>query len=195
MIQVRAGVIGTLIAASLAGASAPARAEDAPAPRSSEQLAVLSGMVDASPSEVQGRLDSDPQFASSSTAAMEARASRRRTGTAMAILGFSIAGVGDIAGALLIVTARSYPNIQNEDWGRVGTGLVVGVVSLGVGLGIAIPGVVKIGRPGDEENRLYEYYRQGGPPPQSAPPTPVSLAAPVPSSGPSMMVPVFSYRF
>jgi hypothetical protein len=119
------------------------------------------------------RLSTNPRLVPLAAAAADARASRRSTGKIMTIVGFTILGVGDIAGTYIIMSTPGYPNVKSEDRGRVYLGLGVGVLSLGVGLALAIPGLIKMASPSEVEERALDAYSPGwrdvgfqSPPPQ-----------------------------
>jgi hypothetical protein len=150
----------------------PAAAQDAaPAPPPparafalrAEQVSSFADVVGEPEGTVAGRLQLDPNLVTLAAAAADARDSRKSTGTIMAITGFSILGVGDIVGAAVIATTPGYPNITSDGWQQVGIGLGVALGALAVGLAIAIPGVVKMGKYSDAENAAVEYYERTGP--------------------------------
>ena len=79
----------------------------------------------------------------------------------MAIVGFTILGVGDIAGTYIIVSTPGYPNVKSENQDRMYLGVGVGVLSLAVGLALAIPGLVKMASPSEVEQRALDAYSPG----------------------------------
>jgi hypothetical protein len=170
----------------------PAAAAQTPPPAaatlSPDQLTVFADVVGEPESTVAGRLQLDPKLGSLAVAAVDARASRKSTGKVMAIVGFAILGVGDIAGAVVIATAPGYPAVRDDGWKQVGIGLGVALVSLGVGLGLGIPGLVKMARYSDEENAALQYYEQTG---SGGRPTP----GPPISSGKALTAPIISFSF
>jgi MFS family permease len=150
----------------------PAAAQDAaPAPPPpahafalrAEQVSSFADVVGEPEGTVVGRLALDPNLVPLAAAAADARDSRKSTGKIMAITGFSILGVGDIVGAVVIAATPGYPNIRSDGWQQVGIGLGVALGALAVGLAIAIPGVVKMGKYSDAENAAVEYYERNGP--------------------------------
>jgi hypothetical protein len=155
---------------------------------SPEQLTAFADVVGEPESTVAGRLQLDPKLASLAVAAADARASRKSTGKVMAILGFTILGVGDIAGAVIIASTPGYPNVGDDGMKQVGIGVGVALASLGVGLAIGIPGVIKLGRYTDEENAAYDYYERTGPGQRP-------VAGPPLSTGKALTAPVISFSF
>ncbi len=128
-----------------------------------EQIAIFARMVEATGPEVATRLESDAAMRGVALGALEARESRRSSGKAMAIVGFTILGIGDIVGAVIIVTAPGYPRVESGQTGRILLGMGVGIAAAGVGLALAIPGLVKMGRPGSVELQAIADYRRQGP--------------------------------
>jgi hypothetical protein len=108
------------------------------------------------------RLTVNPRLVPLASAAADARISRKRTGKTLAIIGFVLLGVGDIAGSAIIVSTPGYPNVESGHEDRIVAGLAVAGIGLGVGLALAIPGLVKMGRESEDEKRLREAY---SPPP------------------------------
>ena len=152
----------------------PASAQDddtpVPAPAKSTRSS-----VDLTPAQLDGfaeltgegqravayRLSTNPKLVPLAAAAADARASRRSTGKIMAIVGFTILGVGDIVGTYIIMSTPGYPNVKSEDQGRVYRGLGIGVLSLAAGLALAIPGLIKMASPSEVEQRALDAYSQG----------------------------------
>ncbi len=162
-----------------------------------EKLSTLSAVVGAPPEEVSARLKTDPTLSSMAEKALDARSSRKRTGTVLAVIGFTIVGVGDLVGAAIIVTAPGYPNLTDEGWNQALIGLGVGVASIGVGLALGIPGVIKVVRASESERQLGDYYQRTRPAAPATPsppaPAPNPALAPVPQT--SFAVPLVSVRF
>jgi hypothetical protein len=129
----------------------------------SDQIETFAKMVDAPATEVAKRLESDAAIRGEALGALEARQSRRGTGKALTIIGFSILVVGDIVGTVIIVTTPGYPTVASDQTDRVLVGLGVGLVAVGVGLALAIPGIVKLARPGDVERRAIADFKQPRP--------------------------------
>jgi len=152
--------LGSAFFSQAAGAQTP---QPAAAPLSQEQVSAFTEVVGDFEGTVARRLQLDPKLAALAAAAVEARASRKSTGTTLAIVGFTLLGVGDIAGAAIIVATPGYPNVESGHSGQVLVGLGVAVISPGVGLAIGIPGVVKLAKYSDEENAAAAYYEQNAP--------------------------------
>jgi len=125
----------------------------------SKQLHAFSDLTGDAPGQVSQRLATDPQLTPLAAAAADARMRRKSTGKVLMIVGFAILGVGDIVGTAIMASTPGYPsNIESGQEGRLLVGVAVDLVCLGVGLALAIPGIVKMARQGDEENRALDYY-------------------------------------
>lgn len=145
-------------------AQAPAAPAALPTGFTAEKLGTFSRMVGAPESEVSARLAADARLRETALKAVDAREARRSSGRGRAIAGFVILGVGDIAGAAIMVTAPGY-GTPDQDNGRVLLGAGVALASVGVGLALAIPGLVSMGKPGPEERQAVSDYRQAAQPP------------------------------
>jgi hypothetical protein len=77
----------------------------------------------------------------------------------MAIIGFSILGIGDIVGTAIIMSTPGYPNVKSSDQGQMMAGLGVALLSLGIGLALGIPGIMKMSRESEIETRAREHYK------------------------------------
>jgi hypothetical protein len=151
-----------LASAQVESTEATATAKPTPSARlTPEQLEAFSDLSGDGQSLVASRLSTNPRLVPLAAAAANARMSRRSTGKAMAIVGFTILGVGDIVGGAIIASTPGYPNVQPGHGNRILLGVGVGVVSLGVGLALAIPGLIKMASPSDIENRALDYYAPG----------------------------------
>jgi len=126
-----------------------------------QQLESFSDLTGDAKRTIQHRLSTNPRVVPLAAAAADARASRRTTGKVMAIVGFTILGVGDIAGTYIIVSTPGYPNVKSENQDRMYLGVGVGVLSLAVGLALAIPGLVKMASPSEVEQRALDAYSPG----------------------------------
>jgi hypothetical protein len=187
--------LGLFLPVVLLSAAGPAAAE-APAPAPPPELApvqisTFARIVGAPQGEVAARLAADAHLRGVALRAVEAREKRRSSAKARAIGGFVLLGVGDIAGAVIIVTTPGYPdNVGSSGDARVYAGLGVALVSLGVGLAIAIPGLVDLNRAGPEERQAAAEYRRLMPPPPGAPPAGVPPpGSPPPGSPPPGTLP------
>jgi hypothetical protein len=114
------------------------------------------------------RLQLDPGLVPFAAAAADERMSRKSTGKIMTITGFSILGVGVIGGYVIMLssiadTGCTYDGSCSNDMGRrLMTGLVVILASTGVGLGIGIPGIVKMARQSEIETDAVDRYHYPG---------------------------------
>jgi hypothetical protein len=110
---------------------------------------------------VQNRLATHPKLVPLAAAAADARTSRRSTGKAMAIGGFTILGVGDIAASYILVTTPGYPNVQSGHTNRIFLSVGVAVGSLALGLSLGITGILKLAHPTEVEERALDAYSPG----------------------------------
>jgi hypothetical protein len=164
-------VVSLLASWSAAGrAFAQAGPEGAPAPLgpglTPEQMQAFADLTGDNPYSISRRLAAEPQLVPLAQAAADARMSRKTTGKVLTIIGFSILGVGDIAGTAIILTTPGYPDTKGHE-GRVLLGAGIGLASLAVGLAMGIPGIVKMVAASDVEARALKSYS----------PTQTSLAA------------------
>jgi hypothetical protein len=126
-----------------------------------EQLDSFSELTGDGQRAVAYRLSMNPNLVPLAAAAADARSSRRRTGKIMAIVGFTILGVGDIVGTYIVISTPGYPKVQSGNYGRMYLGVGVGLASLAVGLALAIPGLIKMARMTEVENRAVDAYAPG----------------------------------
>jgi hypothetical protein len=126
-----------------------------------EQMAAFADLTGDTPHRITQRLASDPNLARLAGQAADARMSRKRAGKVMAIVGFTVLGVGDIVGTAIVISTPGYPNVEKGHEGRILLGLGIGVGALAVGLALAIPGLVKMAKASDVENQALELYAPG----------------------------------
>jgi len=124
------------------------------------------------------------------------RIRRKRSGKIRAVVGFSIFGAGLIAGYVVKESSRTMscsaqPDICDSDRGtRSGLGIFIGVVAAAVGLGIGIPGLVRMGKQSEAEyDALNRYLEPAQPPPLQKP------ASAVGSGRLTVSLPLFSISF
>ena len=127
------------------------------------RLNAFAAMVDEPESVVLQRLGTAPELVPLALAAGEMRLHRKRSGKVMAITGFSILGVGAIGGLALFVSSIS-DSCSNDGCGESGDGrahlgLLVGAVSVGVGLALGIPGIVRMASQSSLEEEAVARYR------------------------------------
>ena len=133
-------------------------ATPASAPLTSMQIEAFSAVVKQPPALVQQQIEKDPVLANLAATAADERMSRKSTGTVMTVVGFTILGVGDIAGAVIILLTPGYPNVQGHE-GQFFLGLGIGVVTFGAGLAIGIPGLIKLIKRSKAETKALDYYK------------------------------------
>ena len=144
------------------------------------QLEAFAALVGEPESVVSGRLRTVPDLVPLALAAGEMRMNRKRSGKVMVITGFSILGVGTIGGVALVfssISANCSSDGCSGNDGRAYLGLLVGAVSVGVGLALGIPGIVRMASQSSLEEEAVARYRAATPSP-----FPSSGAAPVKST-------------
>jgi hypothetical protein len=161
----------------------------------------------------------DPSLVPYAAAAAELREERKSSGRTMTIVGFSILAVGGIAGYVIMVEglaqsmncsfssdySYSYSgNSCNNGDNTVWVGLLIGLASVGVGLGVGIPGIVRLVRQTPEETDAVNRYQYSTsmrgmplPSPYGPPPSPYGRPYPYPptSLGKTLHVPLLSLSF
>jgi hypothetical protein len=165
---------------------------DAPA-LTSEQLTAFAEVTGEPRAVTRQRLDADPTLLPSAVAAAEARMQRKRTGKIHTAVGFSLFGVGAIAGYVLISTAFQRAGDGYDVSGdRILLGLVVIAATSGVGLPLGIGGIVKMARQSEAETVALDGYQRS-----RVPLTPALDAAAYPAarSGYVLRVPLLSLCF
>lgn len=174
-------------------APAPTSPTPAPLPRlSAEQLESFADLTGDSTRAVAYRLSREPQLVPLAASAADARRSRRSSGKVMAVTGFVILGVGDIIGTAIIVTTPGYPEVESGHEKRILLGAGIGVVALAIGLGLAIPGLIRMARETEVETRARESYRPSGPSELSSLQTLSPQLSPIAAS---LYSPILSGRF
>jgi hypothetical protein len=184
-----------------------------PGPRlTSVQLEKFAELLGEPSSVVWRNLLADPSLVPYAARAAEIRQDRKNTGKIMTIVGFSILGVGSIVGYVVMLQGigdincssdYSYNNsCSSGSDSAVLTGLLIGLASVGIGLGIGIPGIVKMARQTDEETEAVNRYQYSvslrSPAPSRYEPTPYSPnGGPYPPSslGKTLRVPLLSFSF
>jgi hypothetical protein len=144
----------------------PARGANQAGPRlTPEQMKAFAELTGDSPGKISSRMAIDPNLAQIAAPAADERISRKRVGMALTIIGFGILGVGDIVGSAIMVTTPGYPVAANMSghMGRFYLGLGIGLASMAVGLAMGIPGIMKIARESEEEQRALDYYSPSRP--------------------------------
>lgn len=151
----------------------------------SEQMQAFADLTGDSPNRIAGRFALEPHLVPLAAQAADARMSRKTTGKIMAIVGFTILGVGDIAGTAILVTTPGYPSMEgHESRFLLSAGVMLG--SLAVGLALGIPGILKIARTSEEEEQALAAYTGR----RSA-----LAARPSLASGRSLLAPLFGLAF
>lgn len=133
----------------------------------------------------------DPGLVPLAAAAADTRMARKSSGKIMTIAGFTILGVGAIAGYVIVLSAFSdhlnscayeSGSCGNSSDGQIKLGIALMLVSTGVGLALGIPGIVRMAKQTDVETAAVDRYQFSGwvrppvyPPWQSSA---VSIAAP-----------------
>jgi hypothetical protein len=177
---------------------APTRA--APA-LTAEQLTAFSELIGESKPVVWQRLLDDPGMAPLAAAAADARMARRSSGKSLTIAGFTILGVGVVTGYVIMFSGIasagdcSYGNSCGPNTDRIFGGLAVGILSVGVGLAIGIPGIFQMTRPSEVETQASERYQAWGTGQPLVYPGSYSQAQPLSSPGRGFDLPLLAFRF
>lgn len=147
------------------------------------------------------RLLWEPSLVALAAAAAEARRARRQAGMAMTIGGFSLMGIGLLLGGVMVISGLTpdqrcpYEGGSACDSGGndedVRAGFLVMLVSTGVGLGLGIPGIVRLSRPSETETQALDRYSNAGRP--ALPAHPGARAAGI--TGRNLVVPVLAFDF
>ena len=128
---------------------------------SAEQVTAFVDLVNEPSAEVLRRLQLDADLMSSAVAAADARLSRKRSGKIHATVGFGIVAVGAIAGYFLIASSFDREgNGYNVAGDRIGLGTMVIAATAGFGLGLGIPGIVKMVKKNEVEKAAADRYQR-----------------------------------
>jgi hypothetical protein len=214
--QLRSRSFGCCLIASLVALSPAARADAPPGseaadgflsgrrlaePRiSSEQFSAFAELIGEPRPLVWQRLQLDPGLVPFAVAAADARLGRKSSGKVRTAVGFSIFGVGFIAGYIIMLSAVASADCAYDGTGRcgddVGSGVLMGALvmaaSAGLGLGIGIPGIISMVRQGEAETAAADRYQF---PHMPAPPPAYSWGSPGRSSGHGLKVRLLSLAF
>jgi hypothetical protein len=122
-----------------------------------EQLKAFAELTGDSPRSISLRMSRDVNLGPLIVSAADAQKSRKRVGLAMTIAGFTVLGVGNAVGAVIMVTTPGYPDVKGHEGQFWGGAAIAGGATL-VGLLVGIPGIIKMATTGEEENAALEYY-------------------------------------
>ena len=188
---------------------AAAQAEEAsaappagPPPISPAQLTAFAELIGEPRPVVWQHLLADPGLVPLAAAAADTRMERKSTGKTMTIVGFTILGVGVGVGYYLMwsgimsgTDCLSYGSTCAPDDGKIRLGLLLAAVSLGVGCGIGIPGIVKMAKQTEVETQASERYQYAGYGRPPVYPGSYSQALPMRPPGARLDLPLWSFRF
>jgi len=140
-------------------------------PMTPSQIEAFANLVDEPIDTVAGRLRQDPSLVPFALAAADARLDRKGSGKGLAIGGFTLFGLGVSAGIFSLLDTLAHQNflcgmgdseakcpstpMSSRDK-AIGIG---GLVAAGVGLMIAIPGVLRMARQSDMETATLDRYK------------------------------------
>jgi hypothetical protein len=186
-------LVGVLLLSSVwsagrASAAPPEAGTDgarSPGSLSQDQMKAFADLTGDSPYRISGRFATDPNLIPLAAKAADARMSRKTTGLIMTIVGFTILGAGEIASSVILVTTPGYPDMQGHER-RFLLGAAIAAGSLGVGLALGIPGIMKMVRTTQEEERALDAY---------SPARPDLSARPAISSSRALVAPLFGLAF
>lgn len=158
-----------------------------------EQLAYFAELLGEPRPVVWRRLLADPTLVPFAVAAADARRDRKQSGKTRTVVGFSIVGVGGIAGYIVMLSAfdascgygYQYEVRSCDAWNgkRFLLGALIMAASTGLGLGIGIPGIISMARQSEVETAAvdrYQYPQMPRPAPYGAGATPVGYALKLP---------------
>ena len=160
LVLVVASVLSSAWSAGRASAAPPEATADATRSRSGlsqDQMKAFADLTGDSPYRISGRFATDPNLLPLAAKAADARMSRKTTGLIMTVVGFTILGAGEIASSVILVTTPGYPDMEGHE-GRFLLGAGVAFASLGVGLALGIPGILKMTRTSEAEERALDAY-------------------------------------
>jgi len=149
-------------------------------------------------------LVADPGLVPLAAAAANTRMERRNSGRTMTIAGFTILGVGSIAGYVLVLSAL-HDDLNNCDYGasscgnnsdgQVKLGIAIVLVSTGVGLALGIPGIVRMAKQTEVETAAVDRYQLPGLGRPPVYPPWQSSAAPVAAPRKALNLSLLSFTF
>jgi hypothetical protein len=131
------------------------------------QLQAFAELLGETDETVWRRLWSDPGLVLIAAAAAQARMDRERSGRVMTGAGFTILGVGATLGFGIVLGAglgRSLAwdcdsTCKAKYDGQESSGIALGLISAGIGLALAIPGIVKLARKTEIETEAVSSYQ------------------------------------
>jgi hypothetical protein len=149
-------------------------------------------------------LVADPGLVPLAAAAANTRMERKGSGKTMTIAGFTILGVGVIAGYAIVLSALSdhlnncaydASSCGNSSDGQIKLGFALILVSTGVGLALGIPGIVRMAKQTEVETAAVDRYQfPGWGRPPVYPPW-QSSAVPVGAPRKNLNLSLLSFRF
>lgn len=132
------------------------------APISTAQLDAFADLVGESRADVEQRLAWHPDLVPYASAAGSKRLVRQSTGKSMTIAGFTLLGAGSTIGFLVGLSGVCFglgEDCKAREAQAERTGEVIILASVGVGLLLAIPGILKMARPSDMETQAVRMYQ------------------------------------
>jgi hypothetical protein len=169
------------------------------------QLTAFAELMGETKPVVWQHLLADPGLAPLAAAAADVRIERKSSGKTMTIAGFTILGVGAGVGYAIMVSGimsgancNYYDNYNSQcgpNTDRMMGGLVVGILSVGVGLAIGIPGIIRMARQTELETQASERYQAWGSGQPLVYPGAYSQSLPMRSPGRRLDLSLLSFRF
>jgi len=142
---------------------------------------------------VEQRLLWDPGLVPLVAAAVDARLARKSQGKIMTIGGFTILGVGVVAGFLEALSGLCvYGDCQDA---KSRAGEAIALASVGIGLALGIPGIVMLTRQSEAEDKAVDRYQLFGAGPPPAFPLGNSRALSTGSAGKNFSLSLWSFAF
>lgn len=166
------------------------------------QLTAFAELLGETKPVVWQHLLADPGLAPLAAAAADVRIERKSSGKTMTIVGFTILGVGAGVGYAIMVSGimsgadcNAYDSQCGPNTDRMLGGLAVGILSVGVGLAIGIPGIIRMARQTELETQASERYQAWGSGQPLVYPGAYSQALPMRLPGRRLDLSLLSFRF
>jgi hypothetical protein len=160
-------------------------------------------LFEAPREQVIRRLWLDPGLAPLALRALKRGQERRTAGKAMTICGWVVLGVGGALGAWLLLSGyvQSHPfqvsdcdgACQSSASTKETAGIVVGIISVPLGLGLALPGMKILRQPSNLESDALRRFQQSEPDRLPDGPRPSLPSAPL--SGRALSLPLLGFNF
>jgi hypothetical protein len=165
---------------------------------SQQQLDAYAELFSQPNERVLRQLRSDPGLMPLADAAVDVRKRRERNGKGLTVLGFTVLGLGTGVAIYYILSQpvvcwdSACRSSQNE---HQQTATTVGLISAGVGLAIAIPGIILWALRSDAEDKAIDRFQRSRPQRSPMAHPEFSQASQAVSPGQTLNLPILSFRF